>query len=242
MKRIFLLTVMGCYLAFAYLLYHRWLVAEAIHGGAVHFEDLLGNGNGSVCAPVAVVKPVAAIVRDAPGGAPSVAAASCRELHQISWLSVMLPLWIADALTLSAHSALLIVQHTWRPAATSFNARLEHASGACRAVLYALFKVLLLEELTNPGSPTALSWWLIFAPIYSAAVLQAIFHSFKTLEGGEALFRCHAPKESSARLLASPGPHAFLACQGPRLVAPSATLTDRPTDRRTDGPTDRPTD
>jgi len=189
MKRIFLLTVMGCYLAFAYLLYHRWLVAEAIHGGAVHFEDLLGNGNGSVCAPVAVVKPVAAIVRDAPGGAPSVAAASCRELHQISWLSVMLPLWIADALTLSAHSALLIVQHTWRPAATSFNARLEHASGACRAVLYALFKVLLLEELTNPGSPTALSWWLIFAPIYSAAVLQAIFHSFKTLEGGEALFR-----------------------------------------------------
>ena len=32
MKRIFLLAVMGCYLAFAYLLYHRWLVTEAAYG------------------------------------------------------------------------------------------------------------------------------------------------------------------------------------------------------------------
>ena len=34
-----------------------------------------------------------------------------------------------------------------------------------------------------------LSWWLVFAPIYAAAVLQMVLHSCKTLEGGETLFR-----------------------------------------------------
>jgi len=102
---------------------------------------------------------------------------------------VLVPLWVADGLTLCAHAALLLVQHAIRPVAASFNARLEHASGACRAVLYALFKVLLVDHLSSPTSPAALSWYLIFAPIYAAAILQAILHSFKTLEGGEALFR-----------------------------------------------------
>ena len=46
-----------------------------------------------------------------------------------------------------------------------------------------------LDRLDKPASPAALSWVLIFAPIYAAAVLQAILHSFKTLEGGETLFR-----------------------------------------------------
>ena len=43
MKRIFLLAVMGCYLAFAYLLYHRWLVTEAAYGGPIEFAQLLGG-------------------------------------------------------------------------------------------------------------------------------------------------------------------------------------------------------
>ena len=179
MKRIFLLTVMGCYLAFAYLLYNRWLVTEAAHQAPVRFQALLGGTNVTTCGSFA-----------AAAGAQYTAktARTCVVLHRLDWATVMAPLWLADVLTLCAHSALLTLQ-AWRPAATSFNARLEHASGACRAVLYALFKVLLLDRLVRPASPAALSWFLIFAPIYVAAVLQAILHSFKTLEGGEALFR-----------------------------------------------------
>ena len=161
MKRIFLLAVMACYLCFAYFLYHRWLATERAAAGPVPFTALLDSGTGI------------------PDG-------------RISWLTVLTPLWVADGLTVLAHVTLLIVQHTWRSSASSLNAKLEHVSGASRAVLYALFKALLLKRL-SPAPPSAheeiLSWWLVFTPIYVAAVLQMILHSCKTLEGGETLFR-----------------------------------------------------
>ena len=38
---------------------------------------------------------------------------------------------------------------TWRPLPVSLNAQIEHVSGALRAVLYAAFKVLLLQHLVE---------------------------------------------------------------------------------------------
>jgi hypothetical protein len=195
MKRIFLLAVMGCYLAFAYLLYHRWLVTEAAYGGPIEFAQLLGGTHdpGIYCerdATTGVQTPLLSAVwlsSSYPDSAPK-QFSPCLLAQRMSWFSVLIPLWVADVLTLSAHAALVLMQHTTRPPEQAYNARLEHANGFCHAVLYALFKVLLLGRLSSPSSP-ALSWYLIFAPIYAAAVLQAILHSFKTLEGGEALFR-----------------------------------------------------
>jgi hypothetical protein len=195
MKRIFLLAVMGCYLAFAYLLYHRWLVTEAAYGGPIEFAQLLGGNHdpGIYCerdATTVVQTPLLSAVwlsSSYPDSAPK-QFSPCLLAQRMSWFSVLIPLWVADVLTLSAHAALVLMQHTTRPPEQAYNARLEHANGFCHAVLYALFKVLLLGRLSSPSSP-ALSWYLIFAPIYAAAVLQAILHSFKTLEGGEALFR-----------------------------------------------------
>jgi len=195
MKRIFLLAVMGCYLAFAYLLYHRWLVTEAAYGGPIEFAQLLGGNHdpGIYCerdATTGVQTPLLSAVwlsSSYPDSAPK-QFSPCLLAQRMSWFSVLIPLWVADVLTLSAHAALVLMQHATRPPEQAYNARLEHANGFCHAVLYALFKVLLLGRLSSPSSP-ALSWYLIFAPIYAAAVLQAILHSFKTLEGGEALFR-----------------------------------------------------
>ena len=208
MKRIFLLAVMACYLTFAYLLYQRWVMTEHMQRGPVPFAALVGE-------------PTAAALM------------SGSQLEQIKrrvkWGAVLTPLWVADSLTVCAHVSLLIVQHTWRPLPTSLNARIEHASGALRAVLYAVFKALLIGRLSAPttnapttsapttsaaglaaapsssldgmdgddaesidgaaGAATVRSWWLIFAPIYAAAILQMVLHSCKTLEGGETLFR-----------------------------------------------------
>ena len=205
MKRIFLLAVMGCYLAFAYLLYHRWLVTEAAYGGPIEFAQLLGGTHdpGIYCerdATTGVQTPLLSAVWSSssyPDSAPK-QFSPCLLAQRMSWFSVLIPLWVADGLTLSAHAALVLMQHATRPPEQAYNARLEHANGFCHAVLYALFKVLLLGRLSSPSSP-ALSWYLIFAPIYAAAVLQAILHSFKTLEGGEALFRGRDPSRPRRR-------------------------------------------
>jgi len=184
-RRIFLLAVMGCFLAFAYLFYHRWLVTEAAYGGPIEFAQLLGSVQPGLCS-----ESMAHGTHSQPASmATSTSRSPCLLLQRTNWISIFLPLWVADGLTLCAHTTLLIIQHGLRPISASINARLEHASGACRAVLYALFKVLIVERLSSPSSPASLSWYLIFAPVYAAAALQAILHSFKTLEGGEALFR-----------------------------------------------------
>lgn len=211
MKRIFLLAVMACYLAFAYLLYYRWAMTERAVHSPVPFSAL-------VAVPQTADE----------GGFHQIR-------HRVGWGAILAPLWVADGLTVTTHISLLIVHHTWRPLPVSLNAQIEHVSGALRAVLYAAFKVLLLQHLVEselvstsaselisshgdgatigdnlmaddkglkaPGpasddaqpasDPTelALSWWLVFAPIYAAAALQMLLHSCKTLEGGETLFR-----------------------------------------------------
>ena len=207
MKRIFLLAVMACYLTFAYLLYQRWVMTEHAQRGPVPFTALIGE----------------------PTASSTMSASQLEQLNRrVKWSAVLTPLWVADSLTVCAHVSLLIVQHTWRPLPSSLNARIEHASGALRAVLYAVFKVLLIGRLSAPmdgapalsaaalaaaptaspsldgmesaesvdggidgaaGAATVRSWWLIFAPIYAAAILQMVLHSCKTLEGGETLFR-----------------------------------------------------
>ena len=172
MKRIFLLSVMACYLAFAYLLYTRWLATELAAGGPVTFDALVRKAGERFVG------------------------ADGEPRRRVSWIAVLTPLWVADGLTVIAHLSLLAVQHAWRPLATSLNARIEHASGAARAVLYGVFKALLVQRLAPPTAlaadeppPTPISWWLVFTPIYAAAIVQVVLHSCKTLEGGEALFR-----------------------------------------------------
>ena len=168
MKRIFLLAIMACYLCFAYFLYNRWVATELAYRGPVPFVALLELG------------PDAMPPRNATGVPPP---------PRVSWFTVLTPLWVADSLTILAHATLLVVQHAWRPSASSLNAKLEHASGATRAVLYAVFKVLLLDRLAPPQDGTELrSWWTVFTPVYIAAVVQMILHSCKTLEGSDTLF------------------------------------------------------
>ena len=93
MKRIFLLAVMACYLAFAYLLYQRWLTTEAAEGGPVPFSALVGRTDE---------ERVFGSLRP-----------------RMSWSAVLTPLWVADGLTVFAHATLLAVQYAWRPSATS---------------------------------------------------------------------------------------------------------------------------
>ena len=176
MKRIFLLAVMACYLCFAYFLYHRWLATELAARGPVDFSALVGGTNLS-----------ATVVRSG--------SRIALITERVGWTTILTPLWIADVLTVAAHLTLLVVQHAWRPSNISHNAKLEHTSGASRAILYAIFKVLLLTRLAPESglyryrSGVELSWWAIFSPIYAAAALQMVLHSCKTLEGGETLFR-----------------------------------------------------
>ena len=172
MKRIFLLAVLACYLSFTYFLYHRWLATEYSARGPIPFSALIGGTNvtlASASLNAANLPPIF--------------------IERVSWTTILTPLWVADVLTMIAHATLLLVQHAWRPSATSLNAKLEHASGGGRAILYALFKVLLLSRLDPDPSKEVLSWRVVFSPIYSAAVLQMVLHSCKTLEGGETLFR-----------------------------------------------------
>ena len=160
MKRIFLLAYSACYLAFAYALYHRWLATEIGAHGPVPFAALLGAANST-----------------SSGGAYPA---------RLSWSAVLTPLWTADVLAFLAHATLLLAQPSSH--GSTLNAKLEHAGGMARAVLYAAFKVLLLGRLENASSPPT-SWFCVFSPSYAAAILQMVLHSCKTLEGGETLFR-----------------------------------------------------
>ena len=129
MKRIFLLAVMACYLAFAYLLYQRWVATEQAVQSPVPFAALVVFPSQESAWDLSALR------------------------SRVGWGAILTPLWIADGLTVIAHVSLLVVHHAWRslPAALN-NARIEHASGALRAVLYAAFKVLLLHRLNDPDA------------------------------------------------------------------------------------------
>ena len=111
MKRIFLLAVMACYLAFAYLMYQRWVTTEQAMGAPVPFVALVGIPEGAQGEALAILT------------------------QRVSWAVVLAPLWVADSLTVVAHVMLLLFQHAWRPLPASLNARIEHVSGALRAIL-----------------------------------------------------------------------------------------------------------
>jgi len=105
------------------------------------------------------------------------------------WMAVFLPIWIADLLNVVMHLAFFYVRLAWTPTTSMHNARIEHITGLCRSLLYALFKLLLVKQLqivaAPPGTsnnPQAVAWWVVFWPTYLAAFLQLVLHLRKHLE------------------------------------------------------------
>ena len=112
----------------------HWQQLERLAGRPITLDDALSPPNAAECRSASRLPP-----------------ARCRALLLElggSWVAVLAPLWVADALRAAGHLLLFSFSLSWTPSLSVTNARIEHASGVARALLYAAFKVLLLARLT----------------------------------------------------------------------------------------------